>query len=110
MIAESSSSRKRAIVWFRKDLRLADHPALDAALQGGMEIIPVFIWDKEEGGPGPPVRRLVVASSCSRRPRKINQSKGSKLIFASGRAAEELPKLLRLIRQILFCMAAVTIR
>ena len=44
MIAEYSSlSNKRAIVWFRKDLRLADHPALDAALQGDMEIIPVFI-------------------------------------------------------------------
>ena len=50
MIADPSSSRKRAIVWFRKHLRLSDHPALDAALQGGMEIIPVFIWDREEGG------------------------------------------------------------
>ena len=50
MISTSSPSNQRAIVWFRKDLRLSDHPALDAALQGGMEIIPVFVWDEKEGG------------------------------------------------------------
>ena len=57
MISTSSPSNQRAIVWFRKDLRLSDHPALDAALQGGMEIIPVFVWDEER-------RRLVVPRSC----------------------------------------------
>jgi len=41
----SMPNRKRAVVWFRKDLRLEDHPALLAALSDGLEIIPIFIWD-----------------------------------------------------------------
>lgn len=38
---------KKIIVWFRKDLRLHDHPALWEATQQGM-VIPVFIRSKEE--------------------------------------------------------------
>jgi deoxyribodipyrimidine photo-lyase len=45
---------KPAIVWFRQDLRLADHPALTAALQRGAAILPVFIWAPDEESPWPP--------------------------------------------------------
>jgi deoxyribodipyrimidine photo-lyase len=38
---------KKIIVWFRKDLRLHDQPALWEAAREGT-IIPVFIWAKEE--------------------------------------------------------------
>ena len=38
---------KKIIVWFRKDLRVHDNPALWEAAQQGM-IIPVFIWSEEE--------------------------------------------------------------
>ncbi len=41
------------IVWFRLDLRLADNPALAAAIERGSAIIPVFIWTPEEEGPWP---------------------------------------------------------
>lgn len=37
---------KRTIVWFRKDLRLHDNPALWEAAKEGI-VIPVFIWSKE---------------------------------------------------------------
>ena len=40
-------SSRTTIVWFRKDLRLADNPALHAAAQRG-PIVPVFIWAPEE--------------------------------------------------------------
>lgn len=33
------------ILWFRRDLRLGDHPALLAALDGGEEVLPVFVRD-----------------------------------------------------------------
>ena len=33
------------IVWFRRDLRLADNPALDAAIQSGRTVLPIFIFD-----------------------------------------------------------------
>jgi len=34
-----------AIVWFRQDLRLADNPALLAAIESGRTILPVYILD-----------------------------------------------------------------
>ncbi len=34
------------ILWFRRDLRLADHPALTAAIARGGPVIPVFILDE----------------------------------------------------------------
>ncbi|HAV14178.1 MAG TPA: deoxyribodipyrimidine photolyase [Opitutae bacterium] len=36
------------IIWFRKDLRLADNSALAAAIEVGEPILPVFIWSPEE--------------------------------------------------------------
>ena len=39
---------RRNIVWFRRDLRLGDHPALLAAIEGSDEIVPVFILDKTQ--------------------------------------------------------------
>lgn len=35
------------IVWFRRDLRLTDQPALAAAIESGAPVIPVFILDDE---------------------------------------------------------------
>lgn len=39
-----------AIVWFRNDLRLADNPALQAALRAGLAPLPVYIHAPEEEG------------------------------------------------------------
>ena len=33
------------LVWFRRDLRLSDHPALSAACDTGRPVIPVFLYD-----------------------------------------------------------------
>jgi deoxyribodipyrimidine photo-lyase len=38
------------ILWFRRDLRLTDHPALVAACRQGQPVIPVFILDEESAG------------------------------------------------------------
>ena len=42
--AESGS--RTIVVWFRRDLRLHDHPALTAALADGARIAPLFIFDE----------------------------------------------------------------
>ena len=43
-------SEAPALVWFQHDLRVADNPALNAAVERGASVIPVFIWaPKEEG-------------------------------------------------------------
>ncbi len=48
------------ILWFRRDLRLDDHPMLQAALHSGRPIIPVFIYDSQTAVLGAAARwRLV---------------------------------------------------
>lgn len=49
----SPSASPPVLLWFRRDLRLCDNPALNAALEMGAPVIPVFIWSpEEEEGPG----------------------------------------------------------
>jgi deoxyribodipyrimidine photo-lyase len=48
MAPEGSRNPATSIVWFRNDLRLTDHPALQAAVQRGGPVLPVFIWAPEE--------------------------------------------------------------
>jgi deoxyribodipyrimidine photo-lyase len=43
----------RTLLWFRQDLRLADNPALHAAMARGA-VIPVFLWTPQEEGEWPP--------------------------------------------------------
>lgn len=43
-----------SIHWFRLDLRLADNPALRAAIERGGAVVPVFIWSPEEEAPWQP--------------------------------------------------------
>ena len=40
------------ILWYRRDLRLGDHPALTAACASGRPVIPVFIHDEVTAGQG----------------------------------------------------------
>ena len=39
-----------ALVWFRNDLRLDDHAALEAALDAGHDIVPVYVHDPDGEG------------------------------------------------------------
>jgi deoxyribodipyrimidine photo-lyase len=43
-----------ALIWFRRDLRLADNPALSAAVAGGKRVVPLYILDEESEGVCPP--------------------------------------------------------
>jgi deoxyribodipyrimidine photo-lyase len=43
-----------ALVWFRRDLRLADNPALQAALDAGYAPIPVYVHAPDEEAPWAP--------------------------------------------------------
>jgi deoxyribodipyrimidine photo-lyase len=42
------------ILWFRQDLRLADNPALAAAIEGGAPIVPVYIFSPDDEKPWAP--------------------------------------------------------
>ena len=43
-------SERPIIVWLRRDLRLADHPALDASAASGAPVVPVYVLDDETPG------------------------------------------------------------
>jgi deoxyribodipyrimidine photo-lyase len=42
-----------SLIWFRKDLRLADNPALIAALGSGRPVVPVYVLDEDTDGVRP---------------------------------------------------------
>jgi hypothetical protein len=55
---------KLAIFWFRRDLRLADNPALLAALDAAEAVVPVYLWspeDEVEWAPGAAARWWLIS-------------------------------------------------
>src|SRR5690606_25367476 len=82
------------ILWFRRDLRLDDHPMLTAAAATGRPLIPVFIADRSVTGIGAAARwrwgEGVAAFG------KRLEGQGSRLILRRGAA---LPVLLELVEQ-----------
>ncbi len=42
------------IVWLRRELRIADNPALAAAVESGRPVVVVYVLDDESAGPWRP--------------------------------------------------------
>ena len=81
------------ILWFRRDLRLGDHPALTAAVQNDAPVIPVFIRDPLVDGLGAsPKWRLGLGLKTFAR---TLEQKGSRLVLRSGPALDALQELIR---------------
>lgn len=89
-------SDRPCLVWLRDDLRLADNPALSAALAEGGGIHVVFILEETGEGVRPPgsasrwwlgVSLAKLASAMSLR--------GGSLILRRGAAEQEIPRLVR---------------
>ena len=51
-----------SVMWFRRDLRLSDNPALLEAVADG-DVLPLFVLDPELLGPAGPSRRAYLAAS-----------------------------------------------
>ncbi len=49
-MTHSSTTESTCIVWFRRDLRVNDNPALVAAIERGGPVLPVFLYAPEEEG------------------------------------------------------------
>ena len=77
-------------MWFRRDLRLHDNPALLAALEAD-EVVPVFVVDPALWTRSGPVRQAYLAASL----RSLDRSMGGALVVRRGRPADELPRLVR---------------
>ncbi|MFM8374462.1 MAG: deoxyribodipyrimidine photo-lyase, partial [Phenylobacterium sp.] len=81
-----------ALLWFRRDLRLVDNPALVAALGSGA-VLPVYILDE-----GPDVRPMGAASLwwLNRSLAALSadlEARGSRLVLRRGDPARLVPEL-----------------
>ena len=84
------------LVWFRRDLRLADNPALSEAIATGRPVIPVFIWAPDEEAPWQPgaasrwwLHHALVALDTDLRAR------GASLVVRRGPSLDALRALMR---------------
>ncbi len=82
-----------AIVWFRNDLRLADHPALGEAVTSGRPILPLYIFEAE-GRPLGGAARWWLAGSLGALAQAL-AAHGAPLLLPRGKAADVLPDLAR---------------
>jgi len=80
---------RRSILWFRRDLRTADHPALEFAGRDGREVVPVFVIDPSLVKPSGAARLAFMYRSL----RALDESLGGKLIIRYGTPATEILKL-----------------
>ncbi|WP_309081586.1 deoxyribodipyrimidine photo-lyase [Zhihengliuella sp.] len=80
------------LVWFRDDLRLADHPALHAALERGGPVLGLYVLDEESPGVRPlgGAARWWLHRSLASLAERLRE-RGSDLILRSGPAADVVP-------------------
>jgi deoxyribodipyrimidine photo-lyase len=79
----------RAVVWFRRDLRLTDNPAWSAATRAHVEVLPVFVLDPALLDPGGPFRRDAVLGAVA----ALDDALAGRLHVAAGDPRRELPRL-----------------
>ncbi len=79
----------RSILWFRRDLRISDHPALNAAIEAGEEIVPVYILDPKVIKDTGSKRLAYLAQSL----RELDKSLGNNLQVISGDEIKVLTEL-----------------
>jgi deoxyribodipyrimidine photo-lyase len=77
--------RDPVVFWFRRDLRLADHPALVEAAAAG-PVVPVFVLDPVLQRPSGANRLAFLAGSLG----ALDQSLGGRLVVRSGRPEDVL--------------------
>jgi len=80
-----------SVLWLRRDLRLADAPALLAALDAADEVLPLFVLDDALRGPaGAP--RLAFLYRCLR---ELEERTDGRLRLLTGRPEDVLPRVVR---------------
>src|SRR5215218_2670755 len=85
-----------AVMWFRRDLRLHDLPALAAAAQAD-RVLPLFVLDDRllARGRFPSAVRTAFMLGCLRALDAGLRERGARLVVRRGRPEAELPRLAR---------------
>ncbi|MEK9754417.1 MAG: deoxyribodipyrimidine photo-lyase, partial [Rhodospirillaceae bacterium] len=90
------NAQSPVIVWFRRDLRVADQPALKAAAETGRPVIPLYVLDDPPARPWAPggAARWWLAGSLAALDADLARLE-SRLILRRGPAAETVLALAR---------------
>ena len=88
------SSKNPAIIWFRRDLRLGDNPALYAALRSGKPLILLYIDEINRARPLGGAAKAWQHYSLLLLKASI-EAKGGKLILRRGRAVDILNEIIK---------------
>ena len=80
----------RNIIWFRRDLRIGDHPALLEAIKNSDEIVPLFILDKTQIAEAGEKLLAYMGQSL----RALDESLGNTLHIIEGDQVEVLKELI----------------
>ena len=75
------------VVWFRRDLRLSDNPALANAVRSGRPIIPLYILDETQGLRAPGGTSLWWLGKSLEQLAAALEKLGSRLVLRCGAAA-----------------------
>jgi len=78
-----SSANGTVVMWFRRDLRLSDHPALHAAAAEGRSVVPLFVVDPAFAAAGAPRRAFMGAAL-----RALDMSMDRALVYRHGDPTE----------------------
>lgn len=79
------------VLWFRRDLRLTDHPALLAATRDGEPVVPLFVVDPRLVAAAGRPRLLRLAASL----RALDESLGGALVVRTGGPEVVVPAVAR---------------
>lgn len=83
-----------AVVWFRRDLRLADHTALTEAIAGSRAVVPLFVLDEQLLSRVAPARTWYLLGALATLDRALRE-RGSGLVIRGGDPAETVPQVAR---------------
>lgn len=85
-----------AVVWFRRDLRVRDNPALITAQEKGYKVLPVFVWAPDEEGEWAPgaASRWWLHNALKRLEQKLKQ-RGLRLVIRSGSSRDQLKDVIQ---------------
>ncbi len=92
-VAKTKTDQNPCIVWFRRDLRLADNAALSAAVETGRPILPLFILEDDPPVRGPGAAALWWLEGSLQALASSLQDRGSRLILRRGGARQVLSEL-----------------
>jgi deoxyribodipyrimidine photo-lyase len=88
----SSAATGVSLLWFRRDLRLRDHPALAAALDRGGLVVPVYVLDPRLlGGPRSSANRTWFLLESLRELAAGLAARGAPLVVRTGRPEDVIP-------------------